>query len=61
MLLLATNFFSPMTPQASSANAIFVGSGYVTMDEVYKYGGLTVLAATLLYLLVGTPWIMFVV
>ena len=60
MLLLATNFFSPLTPQASSANAIFVGSGYVTTGEVYKYGGLTVLAATVLYLLIGTPWIFWV-
>ena len=60
MLLQATNFFSPLTPQASSANAIFVGSGYVTTGEVYRYGGLIVLASTVIYLVVGTPWMMYV-
>ena len=28
-LLLANNFFSVITPQGSSANVIFVGSGYL--------------------------------
>ncbi|MCL4116465.1 UNVERIFIED_CONTAM: hypothetical protein GTU68_049857 [Idotea baltica] len=60
MLLQATNFFSPLTPQASSANAIFVGSGYVTTGEVYRYGGLIVLLSTIIYLAVGTPWMMWV-
>lgn len=60
MLLQATNFFSPLTPQASSANAIFVGSGYVTTGEVYRYGGLIVLLSTVIYLCVGTPWMMYV-
>ena len=44
MLLLATNFFSVITPQASSCNVIFVGSGYITGGEVYRYGGLATLA-----------------
>ena len=60
MLLFATNFFSPITPQASSANAIFVGSGYLTMGEVYRYGGLVTLLSTMIYLTVGTPWLMWV-
>ncbi len=34
MLLFATNFFSVITPQGSSANVIFVGSGYLTPGEV---------------------------
>ena len=60
MLLLATNFFSTLTPQASSANAIFVGSGYLTMGEVYKYGGFVTLMNTIIYLGVGTFWVQFV-
>ena len=57
MLLMATNFFAPLTPQASSANAIFVGSGYLTTGEIYKNGGLVVLLNTLIYGLIGTAWI----
>jgi DASS family divalent anion:Na+ symporter len=60
MLLFATNFFSVITPQASSCNVIFVGSGYVTGGEVYRYGGLMTLAMLLVYLVVGTPWILLV-
>lgn len=60
MLLFATNFFSLLTPQASSANVIFVGSGYVTGREVYRYGALVTAACFLVYMLVGTPWILFV-
>ena len=60
MLLLATNFFSVLTPQASSCNVIFVGSGYITGGEVYKYGGLATAACLLIFLLVGTPWILWV-
>lgn len=60
MLLLATNFFSVITPQASSCNVIFVGSGYVTGGEVYRYGGLATLAALIIYLVIGSPWILMV-
>jgi DASS family divalent anion:Na+ symporter len=60
MLLLATNFFSLITPQGSSCNVIFAGSGYVTSREIYTYGGLTTLANLLIYLLIGTPWILLV-
>jgi DASS family divalent anion:Na+ symporter len=60
MLLLATNFFSVITPQASSCNVIFVGSGYVTGGEVYRYGGLSTLVLLLIFLVVGSPWIMLV-
>ena len=59
-LLLATNFFSVMTPQASSCNGIFVGSGYITASEVYRYGGLSTLLCLVIYLVVGTPWILWV-
>ncbi len=57
MLLLATNFFSPLTPQASSANAIFVGSGYLQMSEIYLHGGRIVLCNALLFGVIGTAWL----
>ncbi|MEP5763684.1 MAG: DASS family sodium-coupled anion symporter [Halieaceae bacterium] len=60
MLLLATNFFSVITPQGSSCNVIFVGSGYVEGKEVYRYGGLVTLACLVIYLVIGTPWILLV-
>ena len=60
MLLLATNFFSVLTPQASSCNVIFVGSGYLTGGEVYRYGGLVTAVCLLIFLLIGSPWIMLV-
>lgn len=59
-LLLATNFFSALTPQGSSCNVIFVGSGYLEGREVYLYGGLTTLLCAFVYLAVGTPWILLV-
>lgn len=60
MLLMATNFFSVLTPQASSANVIFVGSGYITPREVYRYGGISTLVCAAIYLLLGTPWMLLV-
>lgn len=59
-LLFATNYFSVITPQGSSANVIFVGSGYLEGNEVYRYGGLCTLTAFLIYVLVGTPWVLLV-
>lgn len=58
MLLFATNFFAAITPQASSANVIFIGSGYITQREVYRVGGLITLANFVIYLVIGTPWIL---
>jgi DASS family divalent anion:Na+ symporter len=59
-LLLATNYFSVITPQGSSCNVIFVGSGYLEGSEVYRLGGMVTLLCFLVYLVVGTPWIMLV-
>ena len=58
MLLLATNFFSAITPQGSSANVLFAGSGYLTTGELYGYGALVTAVNTLIFLAVGTPWIL---
>ena len=58
MLLFATNFNSVITPQGSSANVLFLSSGYLTAGEVYRHGGLVTLANTLVYLTVGTAWML---
>ena len=58
MLIFATNFFSPITPQGSSANIIFVGSDYLQTSEIYKYGGIITLLNSLIFLSVGTLWLM---
>lgn len=60
MLLFATNFFSVITPQGSSANVIFAGSGYLTQGEMYRNGALVTFANLLIFLVVGTPWILTV-
>jgi len=60
MLLFATNFNAIITPQGSSANVIYIGSGYLEAGEVYKVGGIVTLLNTLVFLIVGTAWILMV-
>lgn len=60
-LLFATNYFAVITPQGSSANLLFTGSGYLTQRDLYVLGALTTAACLLLYLAVGIPWIRLVV
>jgi len=59
-LLFATNHFSSNTPQGSSANLLFAGSGYLTQSELYRLGALTTAFNLAVYLLVGVPWLLFV-
>jgi divalent anion:Na+ symporter, DASS family len=59
-LLFSTSNFSTITPQASSANLLVVGSGYLTQGELYKLGTITTAFNILVLLLVGTPWLLFV-
>ncbi len=60
MLLFATNFNSVITPQGSSANVLFAGSGYLTASEIYKNGGIVTLANTVIFLTIGTFWILLI-
>jgi DASS family divalent anion:Na+ symporter len=60
-LLFASSYFSTITPQGGSQNVIFVGSGYMTQGELYKLGALTTLFCLLVFLLVGTPWLLLVI
>lgn len=58
MLLFATNFFSVLTPQASSCNVLFAGSGYFKVNIVYKLGGFVTLINLVIFLIFGTLWIL---
>jgi len=60
MLLFATNFNAIITPQGSSANVIYIGSGYIEAGEIYKVGGIVTLVNTVVFLTIGTAWILLV-
>ena len=59
-LLFATSYFGALTPQAAAANLLFVSSGYLSQGELYKMGAIHTGLCLLLYLLVGTPWLLLV-
>ena len=59
-LLFATNYFSSNTPQGSSANLLFAGSGYLSQGQLYRLGALTTAFNLVLYLVVGIPWLVLV-
>jgi DASS family divalent anion:Na+ symporter len=59
-LLFATNYFAMITPQGSSANLLFAGSGYLSQGDIYKLGALATGVCLLIYLVVGIPWAVFV-
>jgi DASS family divalent anion:Na+ symporter len=60
LLLFATNFFSGITPQGSSANLLFAGSGYLSQGELYRLGAISTGFNLLVYLVVGLPWLALV-
>ena len=55
-LLFATNYNSAITPQGSSANILFASSGYLRSSEMYRVGGVATAINTLIFLVVGTGW-----
>src|SRR6478609_6490159 len=59
-LLFATNYFSVITPQGSSANLLFAGSGYLSQGELYRLGAITTAVSFIVYAVVGTAWLMLV-
>jgi len=59
-LLFASSYFSTITPQGGSQNVIFVGSGYLTQVELYRLGLLTTVFCLLVFLVLGTPWLLFI-
>ncbi|MCA0152065.1 DASS family sodium-coupled anion symporter [Winogradskyella vincentii] len=58
MLSFATNLFAAITPQASSSNVLFVGSGFLPSKEIYKQGAVITVLNTIIFLL-ATPWVMW--
>jgi DASS family divalent anion:Na+ symporter len=58
MLLFATNFFSAITPQGSSANLLFASSGYLSQRDLYRLGALTTSFNLAIFVVVGIPWLM---
>jgi DASS family divalent anion:Na+ symporter len=56
-LLFATNYFAAITPQGSSANLLFAGSGFLSQRDLYRLGGLLTAFCLALYLIVGTLWL----
>jgi DASS family divalent anion:Na+ symporter len=59
-LLFASSYFSTLTPQGGSQNVIFVASDYLTQRELYRLGLLTTLFCALVFLFLGTPWVLWV-
>jgi DASS family divalent anion:Na+ symporter len=59
-LLFASSYFSPITPQGGSQNVIFVGSGYLPQSELYRLGALITAVSFVIFLVVGTPWLLLV-
>ena len=59
-LLFASSYFSVITPQGGSQNIIFAASGYLTQRELYKLGAIITLVFLAIYLVVGSPWVYFV-
>jgi divalent anion:Na+ symporter, DASS family len=60
LLLFATNFFSAITPQGSSANLLFTAAGYLPQRDLYLLGALTTVVSLAIYLVVGVPWLLLV-
>ena len=60
-LLFATDYFSVITPQGSSANLLFAGSGFLTQRDLYRLGAITTAVSFLIYAVVGTAWLWLVV
>ena len=59
-LLFASSYFSVITPQGGSQNVIFVGSGYLNQRELYLLGLLITLFFMVVFLSLGTAWILLV-
>lgn len=58
MLSFATNYFAVITPQASSSNVLYAGSGYLPSKDIYKQGAIITVLNMIIFLL-ATPWILW--
>jgi DASS family divalent anion:Na+ symporter len=60
-LLFATDYFSVITPQGSSANLLFAGSGYLSQGLLYRLGAATTAVNFVVFAVIGTAWLWLVV
>ena len=60
-IVFATNYFAFFASQSSSANLLFAGSGYLSQGDLYKWGAIYTAACILIYLVIGTPWLLLVI
>lgn len=59
-LLFASSYFSVITPQGGSQNVIFVASGYLKQGELYRLGAIVTLFFVVVFMTIGTGWILLV-
>ena len=60
-MLFATDYFSVITPQGSSANLLFAGSGYLSQGTLYRLGAATTAVSFAVFAVIGTAWLWLVV
>jgi DASS family divalent anion:Na+ symporter len=60
LLLFATNFFSSITPQGSSANLLFADSGFLSQSDLYRLGAISTGFCLVVYVAIGLPWLRLV-
>jgi DASS family divalent anion:Na+ symporter len=60
-LLFATDYYSAITPQGSSANLLFAGSGYLSQGMLYRLGAVTTAVTFVVFAVIGTAWMWLVV
>jgi hypothetical protein len=58
--VVASSYFSVITPQGGSQNVIFVGSCHLTQRELYRLGLLVTLFFLVVFLVAGTAWILLI-
>ena len=59
-LLFASSYFSVITPLGGSQNVIFVGSCHLTQRELYRLGLRVTRFFLVVFLVVGTAWILLI-
>jgi len=59
-MLFATDYFSVITPQGSSANLLFAGSGYLSQGMLYRLGAVTTAVNFTIFAVIGTAWLWLV-
>lgn len=51
-----SNLFGSLTHYGSGQGAVYYGAGYLTLPEVFKFGGLMAVLNFVLWAVVGSAW-----